>query len=53
VPPQWPRGLGPSSVEIVGSNPAGGDGCLSAVSVVLCQGVQNSLTDCGASLCVI
>ena len=34
---QWPRGLGRSSVEIVGSNPAGGDGYLSAVSAVHCQ----------------
>jgi len=34
---QWPRGLGRSSVEIVGSNSAGRDGYLSAVSVVNCQ----------------
>jgi hypothetical protein len=46
----------------VGSNPTGGHGCLSVVSVVCCQVevsttdrslVQRSPTDCGASLCVI
>ena len=39
---QWPRGLrrksaGRSPSEIVCSNPAGGHGCLSVVSVVCCQ----------------
>jgi len=51
-----------SPAEIVGSNPTGGRGCLSVVSVVCCQVevsasswslVQRSPTDCGASLCAI
>jgi len=64
---QWPRVLrrtscGRSPAEIVSSNPNGGHGCLSVVSVVCCQVevsatdwslVQTSPTDCGASLCVI
>jgi len=53
---------GLSPAEIVGSNPTGGHGCLSVVSVVCCQVevsatssslVQRSPTDCAASLCVI
>jgi hypothetical protein len=53
---------GRSHAAIVGSNPTGGHGCLSFVSVVLCQVEvfatdlsldQRSPTDCGASLCVI
>ena len=53
---------GRSPAEIVGSNPTGGHGCLSVVSVVCCQVevsatsssyVQRSRTDCNASLCVI
>jgi hypothetical protein len=52
----------PSPAQIVGSNPTGGYGCLSVVSVVCCQVevcatrlslVQRIPTDCGASLCVI
>jgi len=35
---------GPSPVEIEGSNPTGGHGCLSVVSVVCCQ-VEVSATD--------
>ena len=47
---------GRSPAEIVGSNPTGGHGCLSVVSVVCCQVevsatsrslVQKSPTDCG------
>jgi len=39
---QWPRGLGRRSAagqpaEIVGSNPTGGHGYLSVVSVLCCQ----------------
>ena len=39
---QWPRGLRRaaccrSPAEIVGSNPTGGHGCVSVVSVVCCQ----------------
>ena len=56
----WVCGLLPA--EIMGSNPTGGHGCLSVVSIVCCQVevsakgrslVQRSPTDCGASLCVI
>ena len=52
---RWPA-------EIMGSNPTGGHGYLSVVSVVCCQVevsatswslVQRSPTDCGTSLCVI
>jgi len=40
--PQWPRGVrrvsaARSPAEIVGSNPAGGYGCLYVMSVVCCQ----------------
>jgi len=51
-----------SPAAIVGSNPTGGHGCLSVVSVVYCPVevsvtdwslVQGRPTDCGASLCVI
>ena len=34
---QWPRGLRLRSAEIVGSNPTGGHGSLSVMSVVCCQ----------------
>ena len=53
---------GRSPAEIVGSNPTGGHGCLSVVSVLCCQVevsatgwslAQRGSTDCGASLCVI
>ena len=53
---------GRSPAEIVGSNPTGGHGCLSVVSVVCFQVevsatsrslVQRSPVDCGASSCVI
>ena len=46
--------------EIAGSNPTGGHGCLSLVSVVCCQVeasmeswslVQRSSTECGVSAC--
>jgi hypothetical protein len=51
---------GRSLTVIVGSNPAGGHGCLSVVSVVCCQVevsatgwslVQRSPTDCDVSEC--
>jgi len=51
---------GRSLAEIMVSNPAGGQGCLSLVSVVRCQAqvsasawslVQRSLTECGVSEC--
>jgi hypothetical protein len=51
---------GRSPPEIVDSNPTGGHGCLSVVSVVCyqvevsatgCSIVQRSPTNCGASLC--
>jgi len=53
---------GRSSAEIVGSNPMGGHGRLSVVSVVCCQVEVSAMslsldqripTDCGAPLCVI
>jgi hypothetical protein len=53
---------GRSLAGTVGSNPAGGHGCLSLVSVVCCQIevsvtgwslVQRSPTECGVSECVI
>ena len=53
---------GRSPAEIMGSNPTGGNGCLSVVSVVCCQVevsatswslAQRSPTNFGASLCVI
>jgi len=54
------RSRGCSLAGIVGSNPAGGHGCLSLVSVVCCQVevsasglsfVQRSHTECGMSEC--
>jgi hypothetical protein len=53
---------GRSLTGILGSNPAGGHGCLSLVSVVCCQVevsatgwslVQRSPTECGVPECVI
>jgi hypothetical protein len=53
---------GRSPVDFVVSNPSGGHGCLSVVSVMCSQVevsakswslVQKSPTDCGVSLCVI
>jgi len=59
---EWPQRwvFGRSLGGIVGSNPAGGHGCLSLVSVVCCQVefsasgwslVQMSPTECGLSEC--
>ena len=50
-----------SPAEMVGSNPTGGHGCLSVVSVVCCKVevsatswslVQRNPNECGVSLCV-
>jgi len=57
----WSGRLTGLSAEIVGSNPTGGYGFLSCVTVVCCQVevsatrwllIQRSPADCGASLCV-